>query len=149
MEMEKLMERKRTEQQRERIICSSYYTFTEPAPPTISLTKEITTKGNTNLDFLPSAMFAAPYQRKSASNRSYHQKSHTGARRRGHEAQSVSDNGAEGAWPASSRVRVQVGDKELKGGEGLREEETAGTCATSCSEFPRGRDQTSNVLLKI
>ena len=28
---------------------------------------------------------------------------------------------------------MQVGDKELKGGEGLREEETAGTCASSVS----------------
>jgi hypothetical protein len=44
MEMEKLMERKRTEQQRKRIICSRYYTFTEPAPPTIPLTKEVNTK---------------------------------------------------------------------------------------------------------
>ena len=48
------------------------------------------------------------------SNRSYHQKSHTGARRRGHKAQSVSDNGAEDAWPASSRMSVQVADEADK-----------------------------------
>jgi hypothetical protein len=35
---------KRAEQQRKRIICSRYYTFTEPAPPTIPLTKEVNTK---------------------------------------------------------------------------------------------------------
>lgn len=136
MAMEKLMERKRTEQQGERdhLLDILYFYWT-------SSTHHLAHQGNnhqenTNLDFLPSAILTSPYQCKRGSNRSYHQEPHTGARRRGHKAQSVSDNGAEGAWPASSRVSVQVGDKELKGGEGLREEETAGTCATSCrSEF--------------
>jgi hypothetical protein len=102
----KLMGEKRTEQQRERLICSRYYTFTEPALPHRLAHQENKHQENINLDFLPPAIITAPYQCKSVSSSSYLQESHTGARRRAHKAQSVSDNGAEGAWPT-----VQSGER--------------------------------------
>lgn len=81
-----------------------------------------------NLDCLPQAIHAARYQDVNVSTGSYLKQSHRGARRQGHKgskAQSVSDNGGEGAWPASSRVRLRVGDKETErrrsfAGEGRR-----------------------------
>lgn len=96
-------------------------------PPAPSLTKE-TTPRKKNLDCLPQAIHAARYQDVNVSTGSYLKQSHRGARRQGHKgskAQSVSDNGGEGAWPASSRVRLRVGDKETErrrsfAGEGRR-----------------------------
>lgn len=88
---------KRTEQQRERIIYSRYYTFAEPSPPHHLAHQENQHQANINLDFLPEAILTSPYQCKIVSSSSYLQTSHTGARRRAHQAQKVSDNGAESA----------------------------------------------------
>ena len=127
--MEKLMGEKRTEQQRERLIFSRYYTFAGPALPHRLAHQENKHQENINLDFLPPAIITAPYQCKSVSSSSYLQEPHTGARRRAHKAQCVSDNGAEGAWPASSRVSVQVGDKGAERRRRFAGGRTAGTCA--------------------
>jgi hypothetical protein len=88
---------KRTEQQRERIVYSRYYTFAEPAPPHHLAHQENQHQANINLDFLPEAILTSPYQCKIVSSSSYLQTSHTGARRRARQAQKVSDNGAESA----------------------------------------------------
>jgi hypothetical protein len=88
---------KRTEQQRERIICSRYYTFAEPAPSHHLAHQRNKHQENINLDFLPEAILTSPYQCKIVSSSSYLQTSYTGARRRAHQAQKVSDNGAESA----------------------------------------------------